>query len=184
MAFVLLLSVAGDPPHAAEPLPPMVGVSETAAKERAALFTELAVVPNEADAREIEQKIWKFWLSFADADSREMLEESRKAQLRFDYDEALIYMKALVVHAPQFAEAWNQLGYVLFLADRYDASLVAIEQTLKLEPMHYAALAGRGIILIQQGKDAEAQIALKQALAIDPWLKERRLIDGYNDKKI
>jgi hypothetical protein len=51
--------------------------------------------------------------------------------------------------------------------------------------MHYAALAGRGIILIQQGKNDEAQIALKQALAIDPWLKERRLIDGYSeDKKI
>ena len=44
-----------------------------------------------------------------------MFEESRKAQLRFDYDEALIYMKALVVHAPQFAEGWNQLGYVLTL---------------------------------------------------------------------
>ena len=185
MAFVLLLlSVTGFPLHAAEPLPPMVGASESAARERAALFAELAAAPNEADAREIEQKIWKFWLSFADNESREMLEESRKAQLRFDYDEALIYMKALVVHAPQFAEAWNQLGYVLFLAGRYDASLVAIEQTLKLEPMHYAALAGRGIILIQQGKDAEAQTALKQALAIDPWLKERRLIDGYNDKKI
>ena len=37
-------------------------------------------------------------------------------------------MKALVVHAPQFAEGWNQLGYVLFLAGRYDASLAAIEQ--------------------------------------------------------
>ena len=54
---------------------------------------------------------------------------------------------------PQFAEGWNQLGYVLFLAGKYDASLDAIEQTLKLEPMHYAALAGRGIILIQQGKN-------------------------------
>ena len=115
--------------------------------------------------------------------SRQWLEESRKAQLRFDYDEALFYNRATVVHAPQFAEGWNQLGYVFFLAGKYDASLVAIEKTLELEPMHYAALAGRAIILIQQGKNAEAQVALKQALAIDPWLKERRLIDGYNEGK-
>lgn len=182
--LALLLVAGGTPVLAAEPLPPMAGASESAARDRAALFAELAAAPNEADAREIEQKIWKFWLGFADAESRELLEESREAQLRFDYDEALIYMKALVVHAPQFAEGWNQLGYVLFLAGKYDASLVAIEQTLKLEPMHYAALAGRGIILIEQGKDAQAQVALKQALAINPWLKERRLIVGYSERKI
>ncbi len=178
----LLLALAALPLRAAEPLPPMVGISESAAKQRAALFAELAAAKDEADAREIEQKIWKFWLTFADLDSRQMLEDSRQAQLRFDYDEALIYMKALVVHAPQFAEGWNQLGYVFFLAGKYDASLVAIAKTLELEPMHYAALAGRGIILIEQGKEDEAQIALKQALAINPWLKERRLIKDYGKK--
>ena len=71
---------------------------------------------------------------------------------------------------------------MLFLAGKYDASLVAIAKTLELEPMHYAALAGRGIILIEQGKEDEAQIPLKQALAINPWLKERRLIKDYGKK--
>jgi tetratricopeptide (TPR) repeat protein len=85
-------------------------------------------------------------------------------------------MEALVKHQPQFAEGWNQLAYVLFLAGNYDASLEAIDKTLQLEPMHYAALAGKGIILIQQGKVEEAQGPLKRALAIDPWLKERNLI--------
>ncbi|MGA7786709.1 MAG: tetratricopeptide repeat protein [Xanthobacteraceae bacterium] len=82
----------------------------------------------------------------------------------------------MVKHAPQFAEGWNQLGYVYFLAGQYDASLKAIDEVLALEPMHYAALAGKGIILIQQGKVAEAQAPLKRALEIDPWLKERNLI--------
>ena len=50
--------------------------------------------------------------------------------------------------------------------------------------MHYAALAGRGIILIQQGKDDEAQTPLKQALAINPWLKERRLIGRITASQI
>jgi tetratricopeptide (TPR) repeat protein len=178
VAAAILLSVAGGTVRAAEPgpLPAAVGLSEAEAKERAALFAELAATKSDAEARAVEERIWTFWRSFADAQSRELLEASRAAQLRFDYDEALIYLKALVKHAPQFAEGWNQLGYVYFLAGRDDESLAAIARVLALEPMHYAALAGEGIILYQEGKIDEAQAPLKRALAIDPWLKERNLI--------
>ena len=176
LALAALLMLAGTALRAAEPLPPMAGLSESAAKERAALFAELAATKNDADARAVEDKLWIFWGGFADAESQRLLAVSHEAQLRFDYGHALVAMEALVKHQPQFAEGWNQLAYVLFLAGSYDASLAAIEQTLKLEPMHYAALAGKGIILIQQGKEAEAQAPLKRALAIDPWLKERNLI--------
>ncbi len=181
----LLFMLAGAVLRAAEPAapPPAAGLSESAAKERAGLFAALAAAQSEADAREIEDRIWTFWRSFADEESRQLLEQSRDAQLRFDYDEAILYMKELVKHAPQFAEGWNQLGYVYFLAGQYDASLKAIERVLELEPMHYAALAGKGIILIQEGKVEEAQAPLKRALAIDPWLKERNLIVEDSDRK-
>ena len=177
-AATMLLMLAGAAVRAAEPaaLPAAVGLSEAETKERAALFAELAATKNDVEARAVEDRIWTFWRSFADAQSREFLDASRQAQLRFDYDEALIYMKALVRHAPNFAEGWNQLGYVYFLAGKYDESLTAIAHVLALEPMHYAALAGQGIILYQQGKIDEAQAPLKRALAIDPWLKERNLI--------
>lgn len=182
---IALLIIAGTAVRAAEPspLPPAIGLSEVEAKERAALFAELAGTKSDAEARAVEERIWTFWRSFADAQSRGLLEASREAQLRFDYDEALIYLTALVRHAPQFAEAWNQLGYVYFLAGRYDKSLAAIARVLALEPMHYAALAGEGIILYQQGKIDEAQAPLRRALAIDPWLKERNLILGDSERE-
>jgi len=178
VAAAILLFAAGSPLHAAEPaaLPPATGLSEAQAKQRAALFAELSGTKNDAEARAVEERIWTFWRSFADSHSREFLEASREAQLRFDYDEALVYLKALVKHAPDFAEGWNQLGYVYFLAGKYDESLAAIARVLELEPLHYAALAGEGIILYQQGKIDEALALLKRALAIDPWLKERNLI--------
>jgi len=183
IASAMLLMLASAGVHAAEPAPPppAVGLSETAAKERAALFAELAAAKSDAEARAIEERIWTFWRSFADAQSRELLEEAQQSELRFDYDEAILYLKAIVEHAPQFAEGWNQLGYVYFLAGQYDASLKAIDKVLELEPMHYAALAGKSIILIQAGKVTEAQAPLKRALAIDPWLKERNLIDSDPD---
>jgi tetratricopeptide (TPR) repeat protein len=177
-AITLLLLLASATSRAAEPapLPPAVGLSESAAKERAALFAALAATQSDTEAREVEERLWTFWRSFADDESRQLLEQSREAQLRFDYTEALLYNKRAVKHAPQFAEGWNQLGYVYFLAGQYDASLAAIERVLELEPMHYAALAGKGIILFYEGKVQEAQAPLKRALAINPWLKERNLI--------
>jgi tetratricopeptide (TPR) repeat protein len=177
-AAALLLMLASAASRAAEPtpLPPAVGLSESAARERATLFAELAAAKNDAEAREIEERLWTFWRSFADEQCRQLLAASREAQLRFDYAEALFYNKEAVKHAPQFAEGWNQLGYVYFLAGKYDASLDAIEHVLALEPMHYAALAGKGIILFYEGKVEEAQAPLKRALTINPWLKERNLI--------
>jgi hypothetical protein len=73
---------------------------------------------------------------------------------------------------------------VLFLAGAWDASLEMIERTLKLEPKHYGAMAGKGLILMMQGHDAESQKALKEALAINPWLKERNLISDEPGRKI
>jgi tetratricopeptide (TPR) repeat protein len=178
LATALLLMLASATLRAAEPapLPPAVGLNESAAKERAALFAALAAAKSDAEAREVEERLWTFWRGLGDDGSRQLLEQSRVAQLRFDYAEALLYNKEVVKRAPQFAEGWNQLGYVYFLAGQYDASLDAIEHVLALEPMHYAALAGKGIILYYAGKVEEAQAPLKRALAIDPWLKERNLI--------
>jgi tetratricopeptide (TPR) repeat protein len=174
----LLSALASATLRAAErtPLPAAVGVDGSAAQARAALFAALAAAKSDAEAREIEDRLWTFWRSLADEQSRQLLEKSHEAQLRFAYAEALAFNKAVVEHAPQFAEGWNQLGYVYFLAGDYDASLAAIERLLALEPMHYAALAGKGIILFYEGKVQDAQAPLKRALAINPWLKERNLI--------
>jgi tetratricopeptide (TPR) repeat protein len=184
LALAAWIALTGVPSHAEPPaLPPMVGANAGATRERAKLFAELKAAKSEADAREIEDKIWKFWRSFADEESRRLLEVSREAQLRFDIGNALLAMEALIRHQPQFAEGWNQYGYMLFLAGSYDASLAAIEKAVALEPMHYAALAGEGIILVQQGREAEAQAPLKAALKINPWLKERNLIAEESERK-
>jgi tetratricopeptide (TPR) repeat protein len=177
-ATALLLMLASALSRAAEPAPspPAVGLSESAAHERARIFAELAATKSDAEAREVEEQLWTFWRGFADDESRQLLEQSHEAQLRFDYAEALLYNKAVVERQPDFAEGWNQLGYVYFLAGQYDNSLAAIERVLALEPMHYAALAGKGIILYYAGKVEEAQAPFKRALAINPWLKERNLI--------
>jgi len=174
--LALLATLMTAPLRAGDALPPMAGLSASAAQERAALFAALAATKSDAEARAVEERLWTFWRGLGDPISLALLKKAEAAQLEFDYGHALEALRELVKHQPDFAEGWNRLAYALFLANSYDASLAALDQVLALEPMHYAALAGKGIILIQQGKEAEAQGPLKRALAIDPWLKERNLI--------
>jgi tetratricopeptide (TPR) repeat protein len=183
-AMPLLLASAG--PAAAEspavnaPAPP----NAAAAAERESLFAELAAAKTEADARAIEDRIWTFWLKAPDERSRELLEEAKQARLGFDYRGALTALGKLIEHVPDYSEGWNQRAYVLFLMGAHSESLEAIEETLKREPKHYGALAGKGVILLMQGQDAQGQAALKEALKINPWLKERGLITDAPERKI
>jgi tetratricopeptide (TPR) repeat protein len=160
------------------PLPPMAGLSEAAAAERAALFAALAATKDDSEARAVEERLWTFWRGRGDARSLALLKTAEAAQIEFDYGHALEALYDMVKHQPDFAEGWNRLAYALFLANSYDAALDALEKAIALEPMHYAALAGKGVILIRQGNDADGVAALRRALAIDPWLKERNLIDN------
>lgn len=161
---------------AAETIPPMAGLSIAAANTRAALFAELAATKNDAEARAVEDRLWTFWRGLGDEVSLRLLKTAEDAQLEFDYAHALEALREMVAHQPDFAEGWNRLAYALFLANGYDVSLEALDRAIALEPMHYAALAGKGTILWLQGKEAEMQAPLRRALAIDPWLKERNLI--------
>ena len=176
LAVLAVLTAA--PLRAAEPLAPTAGIGESAAKERAALLAALKASKSDAEARAVEERLWTFWRALGDAQSQQLLKRAEAAQLEFDYGHALEALQQLVAHQPDFAEGWNRLAYALFLANSYDASLAALDKVLALEPMHYAALAGKGVILIRQGNDADGVAALRRALAIDPWLKERNLIDN------
>jgi tetratricopeptide (TPR) repeat protein len=176
LAIVLALWLTPQRAPAAETIPPMAGLSDAKAKERAALFAELAATKSDAEARAVEDRLWTFWRGQGDETSLRLLKTAEDAQLEFDYGHALEALYEMVKHQPAFAEGWNRLAYALFLANSYDASLEALERAIALEPMHYAALAGQGTILWLQGKETEMQAPLKRALAIDPWLKERNLI--------
>ena len=90
------------------------------------------------------------------------------------YPLALDILDQIVLLRPTFAEAWNKRATVHYILDDYGSSVSDIRQTLAIEPRHFGALAGLGIIL--QGmdrKDAAIQ-AYQRALEINPQLDKVR----------
>ena len=90
------------------------------------------------------------------------------------YPQALDILDQIVVLKPDFAEAWNKRATVHFLRDDYASSLADIRETLALEPRHFGALSGLGVILQETGKEEQALGVYRKALGIDPLLDKVR----------
>ncbi len=51
-----------------------------------------------------------------------------------------------------------------------------LDRTLELEPRHFGALAGKALTLLRQGRAVLGQKALREAVAVNPWITERALL--------
>ena len=71
-------------------------------------------------------------------------------------EDALVdFTKATEAQA-DFAEAWNKQATVNYLLGRYDVAVLDIQKTLELEPRHFGALSGLGLISLALGREREA----------------------------
>jgi tetratricopeptide (TPR) repeat protein len=158
--------MAGDPP-AVEVAPKKP--AEVRAEALDTLFAKL-YLSDGAGAQGIEQKIWALWGASDSATAEVLLQQSGKAIDAGAPAEALSILDRLIGAYPNFAEAWNKRATLYFMMKKDDASLKDIEHVLDLEPRHFGALAGRGMILQRQKKYSAALESYQQALKINPGL--------------
>jgi tetratricopeptide (TPR) repeat protein len=140
------------------------------------LFTAQKNARTEGEAQQIENEIWQFWSQGPDPEATKQISEVFAARRAYDLEKALRIATELTERLPDYAEGWNQRATVLFMQEKPDASLEAIERVLELEPKHFGALAGKAVILIRQGRMAIAQATLRRAVESHPFLRERHLI--------
>lgn len=132
-----------------------------------ALFEQL-VDPSNPDWERVEDEIWAAW-SRSGSDAMDLLlERGRDALAAGNVDAAIEHFTALIDHAPDFAEGWNARATAYFNAGLYGPSLADIERTLALNPRHFGALAGLGLILEELGLKKEALEAYQRTKAIHP----------------
>jgi len=143
------------------------------------LFKQLATAKDEETAKGISGTIEHIW-AHSESDTANLLMERGSASLiAGHYPLALSLFDKLVALKPKWAEAWNKRATARFRADDLEGAMADIDQVLKLEPRHYGALAGMGLILQKSNLNKQALDIFRKALALNPKQPElRKLIEN------
>ena len=134
------------------------------------LFEKLKSAETLEEALPIEKLIWNVWLMSGNRELDALILRGLQAMGRESNEEALAAFSKVTEAQPDFAEAWNKRATVNYLLGRYQDSVIDIQKTLSLEPRHFGALSGLGLINLAIGHEHEALKAFKAALKIHPHL--------------
>ncbi|TNE36198.1 MAG: tetratricopeptide repeat protein [Alphaproteobacteria bacterium] len=151
------------------------------------LFTQLAEVKSDQDAKVIEGSIWKIWLTSGSDTVDFMMLQGMRYMSEGRFDKAIALFSTVIKIDPEFSEAWNKRATVLFLVGEFDRSIEDIGHTLELEPRHFGALAGLGQIYELQKQPEDAISAYEKAVAINPHMEgvktHMKMLETERDKK-
>ena len=138
------------------------------------LFERLKGAPGPIEAELVEGQIWRIWAEIPDPASRALYESGVAAMERKDLRAAREALDRLVAQAPGFAEAWNKRATLSYLTGDDAASIADIQRTLALEPRHFGALSGLGLVCLRLVRPECALAGFEAALAIHPFLPGAR----------
>jgi tetratricopeptide (TPR) repeat protein len=134
------------------------------------LFEQLRATTDSRTAAPVEEEIWNIWLDYPSDDVLVLMQDGVSSMNEDDYAGALAAFDAVVAMAPDYAEGWNKRANTHYLRGDYPAAVADIRQVLILEPRHFAALAGLGLIYLELDEADGALKAFNAALAINPHL--------------
>ncbi len=135
------------------------------------LFFDLKRERNEKAAERIAQKIWAEWFKSGSASIDLMMTWSQDAVKERKFGVALDFLDQVVTLQPDFAEGWNRRATLHFMMKNYSKSIADIKRTLALEPRHFGALSGWGMILKDTDQKQQALKVFTQALEIYPMMR-------------
>ena len=132
------------------------------------LFEQLRTAPTPEAAAPVEAEIWGIWAKSGDSDLDQVFLVGSRAMSLGDTATAFKIFDAIVRKAPNFAEGWNKRATVYYMMGNYEASLADIDHVLELEPHHFGALAGLGLVNVELDRDEAALDAFERVLKVTP----------------
>lgn len=137
------------------------------------LFTDLARTGSHAEASQLTSEIWSRWIaSDGDADADRLMQSGMALMNSGMLDGAEQVFSQLIHDHPDFAEAWNKRATVRFLLGNDTGSRRDIARVIDLEPRHFGALSGLGMINMRDGNLQAALQAFEAALRVNPHLDQ------------
>jgi len=136
----------------------------------AGLFQDLQSAMSPVDASLAMREIWRIWNTPTDPELEQLMREGSIALERDDSERAVQIFSQVIERDPGFAEGWNKRATAYYNLKNYEASILDVGNVLELEPRHFAAILGMGLIYSELGAEATALRWFERALAINPYL--------------
>lgn len=163
LTFLLALAVGGFAAQAAQDDPRLDP-----------LFERLQETADPHEAARIQERIWDLWMYSEKEDLNALMKQGTFALGARDFKLALESFNALIELAPDMAEAWNKRATLFFLMENYRASVADVKKTLSLEPRHFGAIVGMGLIYDVLGEREAALEAFRRGLKVNPHMPHIR----------
>lgn len=138
------------------------------------MFGRLKETTSETEASALTQAIWILWTTSDDSNVNDMMRRGIRLMGAQSYADALEIFDRMVKYAPEFAEGWNKRATVHYMMGNFTESVADIQKTLALEPRHFGALSGLGMINMELERQADALKAFEAALKANPFLPGAR----------
>lgn len=137
-------------------------------------FAQLRAAESPERIQRLTREIWNIWRDHEREEVTEAMDRAGVALRAGEFARAEEELDAVVEMAPDFAEGWNQRATVRFLRGRYEASAADVRRVLALEPRHFGALEGLGLIYLELDLPEAALGAFERALEVHPHLPGAR----------
>jgi tetratricopeptide (TPR) repeat protein len=148
------------------------------------LFDRLRSSEQPGEARAIEMAIWEIWNESGESDLDALLRAGESAMALEDFVAAKDNFDAVIKARPNFAEAWNKRATLFYLAGAFPESLQDIERVLELEPRHFGALSGLGLVNLALSREQAALDAFERVLSLYPANEAARQNADFIEKKM
>ena len=146
------------------------------------LFERLTITTSDEEASNITREIWQRWTANDDPTVSQLMQTGIRALNYSTYRKALQSFDRVIEMAPEFAEGWNKRATLYYHIKEYRRSIDDIKETLRLEPRHFGAWSGLGLVSIAQENYSGALAAFKKALSINPHIANiRRYVQKLED---
>jgi tetratricopeptide (TPR) repeat protein len=136
------------------------------------LYQRLSKTEDAESASIVATAIEKLWERSGSDTVDLLMNRVAKLMLVKDFDVALQILNSVIDIAPDYSEGWNRRAAVFFVKKEFGKSLENLRHALALDPSHYKAIQGLGLIMQELGDKKAALKAFRHALSVHPHLED------------
>lgn len=136
------------------------------------LYDRLSKTRDEGEAKIVASAIEKLWQRSGSDTVDLLMDRTAKLMQEEDFDLALQILDSVVEIAPEYPEAWTRRAAAHFVKKDFGKSLGDLRHALALDPQHYKAIQGLGLLMQEMGEKKAALRAFRELLRVHPHLDE------------